>query len=66
MDHIITNSFVNKAIETCIIKTYINDPLPVFLISNPLDECAQKKGKINFYMRFFFFTKTRSKNLEIP
>lgn len=41
-----------KTIGTCTIKTDINGHFPVFLISNPLDEWAQKMDKEIFICVF--------------
>ena len=55
--HILINSFINKTIVTVIIKTDICDHFPTFLISNPLDQCPQKKRK-------FFFISVSSLHLD--
>ena len=61
---ILKNSFVNKTIETRKILTDVSDHFPIFLTSKLLDECLQRKRKVNFYKRFFM--QIRLKNFEIP
>ena len=43
IDHILTNAFLNKQIETRIIKTEILDHFPIFLITDPIISSEIKK-----------------------
>ena len=52
--HILINSFINKTIVTVIIKTDICDHFATFLVSNPLNQCPQKRR--NFFYKCFFTT----------
>ena len=51
VDHILTNAFLNKQIETGIIKTEISDHFPIFLITDPITLSEIKNKRTLLYKR---------------
>ena len=43
IDHILTNTFLNKQIKTGILKTKISDHFPIFLVTDPITSSEIKK-----------------------
>ena len=51
VDHILTNSFLNKQIDTGIIKAEISDHFPIFLITDPITLSEIKSKRTLLYKR---------------
>ena len=51
IDQILTNAFLNKQIETGIIKTEVSDHLPIFLITDPITSSEIKKTKEHSFIK---------------
>ena len=64
VDHILTNAFLNKQIETGIIKTEISDHFPIFLITDPITLSEIKNKRTLLYKRTInTATKENSRNI---
>ena len=64
IDHILTNAFLNKQIETGIIKTEISDHFPIFLITDPITSSEIKNKRTLLYKRTInTATKENFKNI---
>ena len=64
IDHILTNAFLNKQIETGIIKTEISDHFPIFLITDPITSSEIKNKRTLLYKRTInTATKENLKNI---
>ena len=51
IDHILTDAFLNKQIETRIIKTEILDHFPIFLITDPITSSEIKNKRTLLYKK---------------
>ena len=64
VNHILTNAFLNKQIETGIIKTEISDHFPIFLITDPITSSEIKNKTTLLYKRTInTATKENFKNI---
>ena len=51
IDHILINAFLNKQIETGIVKTEISDHFPIFLFTDPITSSEIKNKRTLLYKR---------------
>ena len=64
IDHILTNAFLNKQIETGIIKTEISNHFPIFLITDQITSSEIKDKRTLLYKRTInTATKENFKNI---
>ena len=63
IDHIITNAFINKTIETGIIKADISDHFPIFLITDPVTLNGTENKKTIYKRTINTETKENFKNI---
>ena len=62
VDHILTNAFLNKHMETGIIKTEVLDHFLIFLFTDPVTSSEIKNERTIFYKRMI--NTTTKKNLR--
>ena len=64
IDHVLTNTFLNKSIKTGIFKTEISDHFPIFLITDPITSSETKnKWKLLYKRTINTTAKENFKNI---